>query len=108
MMSFYDPFITVAIPQVTMALRSERAMVRLRQKYREGVHTLPWLENYTCFVLRASWFYPYATFNVLKQCRAERYKKTSILVLQNIKLTAILDLDQQGTCCLCGRTLIID
>ena len=32
------PFITEATPQVTMALRSERAMVRLRQKYR-GVET---------------------------------------------------------------------
>jgi len=32
MMRFYAPFITEATPQVTMALRSERAMVRLRQK----------------------------------------------------------------------------
>ena len=34
MMRFYAPFITEATPQVTMALRSERAMVGRRQKYR--------------------------------------------------------------------------
>ena len=39
MLRFYAPFITEATPQVTMALRSERAMVRLRQKYR-GVPNL--------------------------------------------------------------------
>ena len=32
MARFYAPFITEATPQVTMALRSERAMVRFRQK----------------------------------------------------------------------------
>jgi len=34
MMRFYAPFIKEATPQVAMALRSERAMVR--QKYRGG------------------------------------------------------------------------
>ena len=34
MVRLYAPFITEATPQVTMALRSERAMVRLRQNYR--------------------------------------------------------------------------
>jgi len=33
---FYTPFITEVTPQVTMALRSERAMVRRRQKYGGG------------------------------------------------------------------------
>jgi hypothetical protein len=37
MMRFYAPFITEATPQVTMALRSERAMVGRRQKYRGGM-----------------------------------------------------------------------
>ena len=35
-MRFYAPFITEATLQVTMALRSERAMVGRRQKYRGG------------------------------------------------------------------------
>jgi len=35
MMRFYAPFITEATLQVTMALRSERAMVGRRQKYDE-------------------------------------------------------------------------
>ena len=34
MMRFYAPFITETTPQVTMAPRSERAMVGRRQKYR--------------------------------------------------------------------------
>ena len=34
MMRFYAPPITEVTPQVTMTLRSERAMVRIRKKYR--------------------------------------------------------------------------
>jgi len=48
MMRFYAPFITEVTPQVTMALRSERAMVRLRQKYRGVSPNMTWgraLEN---------------------------------------------------------------
>ena len=40
MMRFYAPFITEATLQVTMALRSERAMVGRRQKYRGGASPL--------------------------------------------------------------------